>query len=95
MVGNVEEWVADWTEASVGGCTDSAAAFGFPSSDLICFDGYNPNPGFPPPPPAPGPFRRGGMLQDGKHAGVFTVDTSDFPSTSHNVTGFRCARSPH
>jgi len=96
MVGNVEEMVADWTEADAAGCTDSSSAFGFPGSDLICFQGYSEiSPGQFPPFAAPGVFARGGMIQDGPQAGVFAVDTSTFPSWSHNVTGFRCARSAH
>ena len=94
MVGNVEEWTADWTEANTSGCTDSTAAYGFPSSDFICFAGYVPqnNLAFL---PAPGPLVRGGANFDGPAAGVFAVDTSNFPSGSGAGTGFRCARSAH
>src|SRR5262249_40331222 len=91
MVGNVQEWTADWTEANVGGCTDAAAADGFPGSDLICFRGYvlEPNVSFP----APGPLVRGGTFEDGPSAGVFAVWTGLYPSDSDFGTGFRCARS--
>ena len=94
MVGNVQEWTADWTEANVGGCTDAGSAYGFPGSDLICFNGYVLlGPGFPAPFPVPGPLVRGGTFEDGHSAGVFAVDTSNFPSDSNFGTGFRCARS--
>ena len=89
--GNVQEWTADWTEANVGGCTDSTSAFGFPGSDDICFRGYVLEPNLPF--PVPGPLVRGGEFQDGPGAGVFAVDTSLFPADSDYGTGFRCARS--
>jgi formylglycine-generating enzyme required for sulfatase activity len=92
MVGNLQEWVADWTEISqYGGCTNSGT-LGLPGSDYMCFRGYWEEPGFPVPNPAPAPLIRGGEFDDGTGAGVFAVWTGDFPSDFNYGTGFRCAR---
>jgi len=93
MVGNMQEWVADWAERNNSGCADPGA-YGFPGSDAICFRGYEeiPSQNFYPP-PVPGPLTRGGEFQDGIYAGVFAVDTSFYPSEAINIIGFRCARS--
>ena len=93
MVGNMQEWVADWAERNNGGCADPGV-YGFPGSDAICFRGHEeiPSQNFYPP-PVPGPLTRGGEFQDGIYAGVFAVDTSFYPSEGINIIGFRCARS--
>ena len=93
MVGNMQEWVADWAERNNSGCANPGA-YGFPGSDAICFRGYEeiPSQNFYPP-PVPGPLTRGGEFQDGIYAGVFAVDTSFYPSEAINIIGFRCARS--
>src|SRR5262249_60261554 len=93
MVGNVEEWTADWTEANVGGCTDSSAAFGFPGSDLICFRGYFASSNYTPS-PAPGPLARGGANLHCHPARVFPVDTSYHPPGSGPPPGLRCSPPP-
>jgi hypothetical protein len=83
MVGNVEEWVADWADLATF-CTNGSGGFG---GDLICFGG----PGgvgsaFP------AALIRGGLFNFGPIAGVFAVDAGHPPSFSFNGFGFRCAR---
>jgi formylglycine-generating enzyme required for sulfatase activity len=85
MVGNVNEWVADWADLSTGGCTNSTTAFGFPGSDLVCFGGNGS-------PQVPGALFRGGSWGSASAAGVFTVDAFLIPSASNSFLGFRCAR---
>jgi len=92
MVGNLQEWVADWTEVDFLDCTHSGA-LGLPGSDYICFRGYQGTNDFPRPLTAPAPLVRGGESGDGTGAGVFAVWTGMFPSDHQDGTGFRCARS--
>jgi formylglycine-generating enzyme required for sulfatase activity len=83
MVGNVDEWVADWAVLA-NSCTSWSAGFG---SDLSCFGGpggSNLN--------LPGALLRGGGFSLGTGAGVFAVDAGFDPSFSFNFIGFRCAR---
>src|SRR5215468_5082937 len=91
MVGNVDEWVADWGDSSVS-CTSWPATFG---SDLSCVGGPGTtgNPGeqsgalsFP------GAFVRGGSFFDQMDAGVFAVSAGTDPSQRSPSIGFRCAR---
>jgi hypothetical protein len=84
MVGNVEEWVADWADLNTTGCTDATTAFGFPGGDDICFGGDGS-------PQVPGALLRGGHHFFGTGAGVFAVRPVT-PALSHFVIGFRCAR---
>jgi formylglycine-generating enzyme required for sulfatase activity len=94
MVGNVEEWVADWADRRAS-CTDWTSQTGIPGGDFSCFggpgttgngsetvDGLS----------IPGALLRGGVWTFGTSAGVFAVDTSNDPSGSFNGVGFRCAR---
>src|SRR5262249_1909504 len=85
MVGNVEEWVADWADLNASGCTDATTVYGFPVGDQICFGGDGS-------PQVPGALRRGGHHFLGSSAGVFAVRASFDPSSSFFVNGFRCAR---
>jgi Sulfatase-modifying factor enzyme 1 len=85
MVGNVEEWVADWADLSKGGCTDSTVSFGFPGTgDRMCFGGDGSI-------QTPGAMLRGG---DWAHSntGIFDMSTGFPPSESLTTVGFRCAR---
>lgn len=86
MIGNVEEWVADWADLNNAGCTDSTTFFGFPGTgDFICFGGEGS-------PKGPGALLRGGGSNSGAQAGVFTVDAGTKPSGEFDGVGFRCAR---
>src|SRR5215468_1424402 len=57
MVGNLQEWVADWVEVDFLDCTHSGA-LGLPGSDYICFRGYQGTNDFPRPLTAPAPLVR-------------------------------------
>jgi formylglycine-generating enzyme required for sulfatase activity len=86
MVGNVDEWVADWADLNTTGCTDSTTFFGFAGTgDQICFGGDGS-------PKAPGALRRGGIWVSGAGAGVFSVNAAFGPAFSFLNVGFRCAR---
>jgi formylglycine-generating enzyme required for sulfatase activity len=85
MVGNVEEWVADWGDLNPNGCTDSTTAWGFPGGDAICFGGDGSS-------RVPGALLRGGHHFNGSSAGVFAVRDPLQPSFSFIAIGFRCAR---
>jgi formylglycine-generating enzyme required for sulfatase activity len=85
MVGNVDEWVADWANLSNTGCTDATLAFGFDGSDFVCFGGDGS-------PKVPGALLRGGTFGDFEQGGVFAVRVNFDPSFSSIVIGFRCAR---
>ena len=88
MVGNVDEWVADWSDHSntipepgAKGCTNWPAAYG---SDYSCVGGdgsVN----------VPGALFRGGGFYFGPGNGVFAVVAVD-PSRTFSDGGFRCAR---
>jgi len=89
MIGNVDEWVADWADLSVS-CTRWPASLG---SDFSCVGGPGAtgNPGeetlsFP------GAFVRGGSFLDRTAAGVFAVSSGPDPSQRSDSIGFRCAR---
>lgn len=80
MVGNFEEWVADWEPLSTG-CT----SWGGSSNDRMCLSGANTAAG------GPGALTRGGSLIDGPGAGPLAVVGARRPSNSNGFTGFRCA----
>jgi len=83
MVGNADEWVADWSEAATG-CWSWGPSFG---NDYSCVGGDGTT-------HLPGALIRGGNgIEDGPSAGVFAVDTRVTPETSGAVPiGFRCGR---
>jgi formylglycine-generating enzyme required for sulfatase activity len=86
MVGNVQEWVADWADQT-NGCTNWSAGYG---SDQSCFGG--PGSGYS---NIPGALTRGGTFKFGASAGVFAVSSSSDPSFATpplDGIGFRCAR---
>jgi formylglycine-generating enzyme required for sulfatase activity len=81
MVGNVDEWVADWGDLATD-CTYWDALFG---TDYSCVGGdgsIN----------IPGALTRGGDRGDGTDAGVFSVRGGLGPSGADDFKGFRCAR---
>jgi formylglycine-generating enzyme required for sulfatase activity len=87
MVGNVDEWVADWGDLATN-CTDWTTSAGIPGSDESCFGGPG-GAGFN---SLPGALLRGGDFTDGTIAGVFAVDAAFGPAFSNPFIGFRCAR---
>lgn len=81
MVGNVEEWVADWVPFST-----HCPLWGSFSNDMMCFAGAS-TIGL-----GPGVLvRGGGFLSQGSLAGPLAVSGNYWPSDSGHV-GFRCAR---
>ena len=95
MVGNVDEWVADWSDLA-NNCADwttHATVVGVPlaGNDRSCFAGD----GSPTPNSfgnLPGALLRGGTFFDRAAAGVFAVRSVFDPPTSFPFIGFRCAR---
>jgi formylglycine-generating enzyme required for sulfatase activity len=87
MVGNVNEWVADWGDLAAT-CTDWTTSAGIPGSAFSCFGGA----GGAGSNSLPGALLRGGGFLDGKFAGVFAVDANSFPSSWLSDLGVRCAR---
>lgn len=79
MVGNVDEWVADWVPRS------TACGSWSGSSDFQCLAGAATT-------GEPGALVRGGAFVNGPLAGPFTVDGFISPSDSSLGFGFRCAR---
>jgi len=94
MVGNVDEWVADWADRTLN-CTDWTSTTGIAGGDLSCFGGPG-NTGSAGETSndlsIPSALDRGGNWSNGTFAGVFTVRTSVNPSISFLNFGFRCAR---
>jgi formylglycine-generating enzyme required for sulfatase activity len=81
MVGNVEEWVADWVPRS----TD-CPGWGSFSDDFMCLSGASTTA------TGPGAPIRGGDWVNGPVAGVFAVDGFLHPYDATFHIGFRCAR---
>src|SRR5262245_57757863 len=88
MVGNEDEWVADWTDRASGGCTDWTSQTGIAGDDLSCFGG-NGSVGFS---QIPSALVRGGFFFNGTSAGVFAAVATHAPSDFNVGPGFRCAR---
>jgi formylglycine-generating enzyme required for sulfatase activity len=89
MVGNVDEWVADWADRADVGCTDWTTQTGIAGGDLSCFGGDGSSAGDN----IPGALVRGGDWHYGTGAGVFAVFANHTPSASYITDiGFRCAR---
>jgi formylglycine-generating enzyme required for sulfatase activity len=96
MIGNLNEWVADWMHGSSGAVWNpstgnAGASYGGGLGDAMV--GTNPadlqgtgSSNFP------GAIYRGGAFAGGVSAGVFSVVTNVAPSYSGNNIGFRCAR---
>ncbi len=88
MVGNVEEWVADWVAQ-----TTACPGWGSFSDDVMCLSGANTTG------TGPGALVRGGSYTDFTAAGVFAIDAGPARGTIGNTPvaarpslGFRCAR---
>jgi formylglycine-generating enzyme required for sulfatase activity len=88
MVGNADEWVADWADLNTTGCTDWTSQTGIAGGDLSCFGG-NGSSGLA---HIPGALVRGGNWVDGSIGGVFAVHAEFVPSDTLGFIGFRCAR---
>jgi len=81
MVGNLEEWVADWVPLSTG-CSN----WGSFSNDRMCLSGASTAVG------GPGALMRGGSFVDGTNAGPLTVLGARRTPVTFSFIGFRCAR---
>jgi formylglycine-generating enzyme required for sulfatase activity len=81
MVGNLDEWVADWVPLSTV-CSD----WGGLSDDLMCLFGASTAGG------GPGALLRGGDFRTRSSAGPLAVVGSGGPFNSRVFIGFRCAR---
>jgi hypothetical protein len=83
MVGNLDEWVADWVPRSTACGTWSAGVS--PTADRQCWAGAATT-------GEPGVLERGGSFSGGAGAGPLSVDGFDAPSGAIRRVGFRCAR---
>jgi hypothetical protein len=83
MIGNAEEWVADWVPVSTTcpGWTFTTDKNG----DDMCLAGASTSSGA-------GALKRGGYWSLGASAGVFAVDGTYLASEESFTLGFRCAR---
>jgi hypothetical protein len=91
MVGNVNEWVADWMPGSTvvaGGAGGTNTAEYGTDTTVSINQAYNGGTATA----FPAALYRGGGFGGGTGAGVFHVNASFPPSFSANVLGFRCAR---
>ena len=84
MVGNVDDWVADWADVNPTNCTDSTTGLGLPGNDSICFGGGAD--------PRPAALLRGGDFYLSSLGGVFMVGARNYPTFTATAIGFRCAR---
>jgi formylglycine-generating enzyme required for sulfatase activity len=83
MVGNLDEWVADWVPLST-----NCPGWGGLSDDFMCFAGASTALG------GPGALLRGGDYRSRSSAGPLAVVGSGGPSSSARFVGFRCVREP-
>jgi len=81
MVGNVEEWVADWVPLG-----SACPGWSGLSDDRMCLSGASTEVG------GPGALTRGGSFVDGPGAGPLAVVGARRPTATFNFIGFRCAR---
>jgi formylglycine-generating enzyme required for sulfatase activity len=89
MVGNVDEWVADWVDNSFEGfCTNWTTSAGIAGGDESCFGGS----GGSGRQALPGALIRGGSWENGTFDGVFSVSAAFDPASTGFSFGFRCAR---
>jgi hypothetical protein len=83
MVGNLDEWVADWVPRSTAcGSWETATS---PTGDAQCLAGANTM-------GQPGALLRGGALEGGPADGPLAVNESVAPLGASSDVGFRCAR---
>jgi formylglycine-generating enzyme required for sulfatase activity len=83
MVGNLNEWVADWVPRSTG-CGSWSAGLS-PTGDLQCLAGAATT-------APPGALTRGGDFTFGTSTGPLMIEGYTPPSASADEIGFRCAR---
>ena len=83
MVGNLQEWVADWVPRSTACGTWSAGVS--PTGDTQCLAGAATT-------QEPAALLRGGTFGSGTGAGPLTIDGSNEPSDPNADIGLRCAR---
>ncbi len=88
LVGNVDEWVAEWGDRANPFCADWTGETGIAGGDFGCVGGN----GSTPSARIPGAWFRGGTALTGTFAGVFAVSSVPLPSFSDAAVGFRCAR---
>jgi formylglycine-generating enzyme required for sulfatase activity len=81
MVGNLDEWVADWVPLST-----VCSSWGVLSDDFMCLFGASGVVG------GPGALLRGGDYRSRSSAGPLAVVGSGGPSSSSGFIGFRCTR---
>jgi formylglycine-generating enzyme required for sulfatase activity len=81
MVGNLDEWVAEWVPLSAG-----CSTWGGLSDDLMCLFGATTS-GV-----GPGALLRGGDFRNRTAAGPLAVVASGGPFNARPFIGFRCAR---
>lgn len=81
MVGNLDEWVADWVPRST-----RCPGWGGFSDDDMCLSGASTTDN------GPGALLRGGSFGSTRGAGPLTVAGFEVPSSSDVLIGFRCAR---
>jgi formylglycine-generating enzyme required for sulfatase activity len=81
MVGNLEEWVADWVPRS----TECSGWASF-SDDAMCLSGASTAGS------GPGALTRGGSLVSGTAAGPLAVSGGKLPGFATGLIGFRCVR---
>ena len=81
MVGNLDEWVADWVPLST-----ACSTWGVLSDDFMCLFGASTGVG------GPGALLRGGDYRSHSSAGPLAVVASGSPFNSRDFVGFRCAR---
>ena len=81
MVGNLNEWVAEWVPLST-----ACANWGGLSDDLMCLFGASTS-GV-----GPGALLRGGDFRNRTSAGPLAVIGSGGPFSPRPFIGFRCAR---
>lgn len=79
MVGNQNEWVADWVPRTPGTCP----GWGSFSDDLMCFSGADPS-------SRPAALIRGGSFINEPSAGVFAIVGQTSPDIAISSVGFRC-----
>jgi formylglycine-generating enzyme required for sulfatase activity len=87
MVGNVAEWVGDWSDRATD-CTDWTTSAGIAGGDFSCLRGDGATEWHR----IPGALIRDGTWYHGASSGVFAVTAFFSPSVEFAEVGFRCAR---
>lgn len=98
MVGNLDEWVAEWLTYSAYHGSDTPCGIStlfacgcpgwgtFNNEEIMCLSGASDNQS------GPGSVTRGGRFFDRGLAGVFAVYDGNLPYGAEGKIGFRCAR---